>query len=96
MSKQGFVYILTNQKFGTIYIGVTSNLVKRIYEHKNKLMKGFSQKYDLTNLVYYEVIEDIAVAITREKQLKKFSRNKKLQLITRFNIDWKDLYDFII
>jgi putative endonuclease len=96
MSKQGYIYILANQSFGTIYIGVTSNLVKRIYEHKAKLISGFTKKYDLTNLVYYEIYEDILNAIEREKQLKKFGRKKKLELITRFNEKWIDLYDTMV
>jgi putative endonuclease len=96
MSKQGYIYILANQPYGTIYVGATSNLVKRIYEHKAKLISGFTKKYDLTSLVYYEIYEDIYNAIEREKQLKKTGRAKKLELITNFNQRWTDLYGSIV
>jgi putative endonuclease len=96
MSKQGYIYILANQSFGTIYVGVTSNLVKRVYEHKEKLIEGFTKKYSLNRLVYYELFENIFDAITREKQLKKTGRKRKLELITNFNEKWEDLYNTII
>jgi putative endonuclease len=96
MLKQGYIYILANEPFGTIYVGVTSNLVKRIYEHKEKLVEGFTKKYGLSILVYYEVFEDIVNAITREKQLKKTGRKRKLELITNFNKKWEDLYNTTI
>ncbi len=90
--KQYYVYILASKKNGVLYIGVTSNLVKRIYEHKSKLVKGFTKKYHVHKLVYYEETEDIYAAITREKQLKKWNRAWKIELIERENSDWKDLY----
>ena len=96
MTKQGFVYILTNKNNTTLYIGVTSNLIKRIYEHKNKLVDGFTKKYNLNKLVYFESLDNITAAIEREKQLKNWHRNWKINLITEFNKEWKDLYDDII
>ncbi len=87
---------MTNKKDGTLYIGVTSNLVKRVYEHKNQLTDGFSKKYNTKNLVYYEVYDDINEAIKREKQLKKWNRDWKIKLIEDFNYEWKDLYEEII
>ena len=96
MTKQGFVYILTNKNNTTLYIGVTSNLIKRIYEHKNKLIDGFTKKYNLNKLVYFEPLDNITAAIEREKQLKNWHRNWKINLITEFNKEWKDLYDDII
>jgi len=82
---------MTNYEETTIYIGVTSNLEKRVYEHKNKLVEGFTSKYNLNKLVYYEVFDDIKEAITREKQLKKFLRQGKNRLINKCNKDWIDL-----
>ncbi|MBQ2882153.1 MAG: GIY-YIG nuclease family protein [Alphaproteobacteria bacterium] len=94
--KQMFVYIITNKKNGTLYIGVTSNLVCRIYEHKNKLIKGFSSKYSLNKLVYFEMYGDAGQAITREKELKKYKREWKIKLIEKDNPNWDDLYSQII
>ncbi|MCL2440030.1 MAG: GIY-YIG nuclease family protein [Alphaproteobacteria bacterium] len=94
--KQAYVYILANKKNGTIYIGVSSDLIKRIYEHKNKSHKGFSAKYDICKLVYYEVFDDIELAIAREKQLKNWRREWKLELIEKTNPEWRDLYEDII
>ena len=91
-----YVYIITNQKNGTLYIGVTNNLVRRIYEHKNKLLDGFSSKYDLNKLVYYEIHEDELTAIKREKTLKNYKRNWKKDLIESVNPLWKDLYSEIL
>ena len=91
-NKTFYIYIMTNKKNGTLYIGVTNNLFRRICEHKNKLFDGFTKKYNLDKLVYYEVYDDINIAITREKQLKAGSRIRKIQLINNFNRDWKDLY----
>lgn len=91
MGKQGYVYILASGDRGTLYIGVTSNLPKRIYEHKNNLVEGFTQKYLVHRLVYYEVFEDIREAIKREKKLKKWNRIWKIKLIEDFNSGWKDL-----
>ena len=87
---------LTNKENGTLYTGVTNNLQRRIYEHKNKLVDGFTKKYSLDKLVYYEVCESIESAILREKQLKDGSRKKKLDLINKFNKKWQDLYETII
>jgi len=94
--KQGYVYIMTNKPKGTLYIGVTSDIVKRIYEHKNDLIDGFTRKYDLKNLVYYEIFDEIEEAIKREKQLKEWQRNWKIELIEKQNLQWKDLYETIL
>jgi endonuclease len=91
-----YTYILFNKRNGTLYIGVTSNLVKRIYEHKNKLVDGFTKKYNIDKLGYYEVFENIEDAINREKKLKGISREKKLKLIEINNPNWFDLYEEII
>lgn len=90
-----YVYIITNERNGTLYIGVTNSLVKRIYEHKSKTFEGFSSKYDVSKLVYYEIFEDEENDIKREKRLKKYNRNWKKDLIENFNPDWWDLYDEI-
>lgn len=90
--KQPAIYIMSNKKNGTIYIGVTSNLVKRVYEHKNQVTKGFSAKYHCHDLVYYEIFENMENAICREKQLKAGSRKKKIELIENMNTNWQDLY----
>lgn len=92
----GHIYILFNKQNGTLYTGVTSNLVKRIYEHKNKLADGFTKKYNVDKLGYYEIYDTIEVAIEREKQIKGGSRKQKLQLIESINPHWTDLYDTII
>ncbi len=94
--KQYFVYILASKPNGTLYIGVTSDLVKRVYEHKKKLADGFTKKYNVDMLVYYEATEDIRSAITREKQLKKWKRQWKIELIEKKNPKWEDLYGEII
>jgi len=88
---QYFVYILTNKSNKVLYIGVTSNLDRRMFEHKNKMMNGFSKKYNLTKLVYFEETSDVRSAIEREKQLKNWHRDWKIKLITGFNPEWKDL-----
>ena len=93
--KQGYLYILTNNSHTTLYVGVTSDLVKRVYEHKNNLVEGFTKRYNLHNLVYYEVFDDISYAIAREKQIKGGSRQRKIDLINSMNKEWKDLYDEI-
>lgn len=95
-SKKYYIYIVTNTKNGTLYTGVTNDLIRRIYEHKNKLVDGFTKKYELDKLVYYEIFESIEPAILREKQIKGGSRKKKLDLINNFNKEWKDLYTKII
>ena len=92
----GYTYILFNKRNGTLYIGVTSNLVKRLYEHKNKLIDGFTKKYNIDKLGYYEIFDDIEEAIIREKKLKGASRKKKLELIEMNNPSWLDLYYEII
>ena len=90
------VYILSSKKNGTLYIGVTSDLVKRIWEHKNNVVDGFTKKYNVHNLVWYEIHEEMDSAIQREKQIKKWNRQWKLQLINEFNPEWRDLYPGII
>lgn len=90
------VYIITNKYNGTLYTGVTSNLLKRIWEHKNKVVKGFTEKYGLNNLVYYELFPDVNEAIKREKQIKNLVRRKKIELIIKINPGWKDLYGDLI
>ncbi len=96
MNKQGYVYILFNKKNGTLYVGVTSNLVKRIYEHKNKLADGFTKKYGVDKLGYFEKYDDMYNAIEIEKQLKAGNRQKKIDLIEKNNKEWRDLYNEII
>ncbi|MCX4348843.1 MAG: GIY-YIG nuclease family protein [Alphaproteobacteria bacterium] len=93
--EQYYVYILTNKVNTTLYIGVTNNLIRRIYEHKHKLIPGFSSRYHLVKLVYYEIYEQIENAISREKQLKNGNRERKINLINSFNPGWKDIYDDI-
>ncbi len=90
-----YVYFLTNKNNTVIYVGVTSNLKKRIYEHREKQISGFSERYNLSRLVYYEAFNTITDAITREKQIKSGSRKKKLELISKFNPTFKDLYEEI-
>ncbi|WP_027728051.1 GIY-YIG nuclease family protein [Treponema sp. C6A8] len=86
-----YVYILSNYSNSTLYIGVTNNLKRRIYEHKNKVIKGFSEKYNLNKLVYYEEVSDIKAAIQREKNLKRWNRQWKKELIEKINPEYKDL-----
>lgn len=93
MERNFFVYILTTRLNTVLYTGVTSDLVKRIYEHKNGVVAGFSRKYSIHKLVYYEIYADASSAIMREKQIKAGSRKKKLELIERMNPDWLDLYE---
>ena len=95
-TKKGYVYILFNKRNGTLYTGVTSNLVKRVYEHKSKAIDGFTKKYNIDKLGYYEACGDIVTAIAREKQIKGGSRRKKLELIESVNPAWVDLYDSIV
>ena len=95
-NKSGYTYILTNISNTTLYIGVTSNLPQRIYQHKHKFVDGFSKKYNLNKLVYFEGTSDITAAIQREKYLKGKSRQYKIDLINKFNPEWKDLYEDII
>ena len=90
------VYILSSQRNGTLYIGITDNLLRRVWEHKNKLVDGFTKKYEIHHLVYYEIHTNPESAITREKQIKKWNRLWKLQLIESKNPDWDDLYETIM
>lgn len=87
-----YVYILASRKNGTLYIGVTNDLVKRVYEHKQNVIEGFTKRYKVHFLVYFEETTDIKSAITREKQLKKWNRVWKIKLIEQHNPGWKDLY----
>lgn len=96
MGKHGYIYIITNYNNTTLYTGVTSNLIKRIWEHKNEVVEGFSKKYKLHKLVYYEVTDSIETALNREKYIKGKSREFKLKLVESINKDWNDLYDTII
>ena len=89
--KRPTVYILASEYYGTLYIGVTSDLIKRMYQHKNKLIEGFSKQYNVDQLVYYEVGDGMAAAIAREKQLKRWMRRWKIELIESVNPDWRDL-----
>ncbi len=93
--KQPAIYIITNASHKTLYTGVTSNLVQRIYQHKNKMIDGFSAKYNCNKLVYFEIFTDMENAILREKQIKGGSRQKKIDLIEKLNPKWLDLYDDI-
>jgi len=96
MKNNSFVYILTNKYNTVFYTGVTSNLLKRVWEHREKVVKGFTEKYNATKLVYYETIDNIESAILREKQLKKWKRSWKIKLIKDFNPTFEDLYEKII
>jgi putative endonuclease len=89
----GFVYILTNKNNHVLYVGVTTHLQKRIYEHKQKMVDGFSKRYNLTKLVFAEEHPSVMEAIRREKQIKGWLRRKKIDLIQSLNPEWKDLYD---
>ena len=92
VNKQYYVYIMTNRGNNVLYVGVTRDLIKRVYEHKAKLVAGFTKKYNIVKLVYYEVFQDIGNAILREKQIKAGSRQKKIELINDMNKEWHDLY----
>ena len=96
MNKTGYTYILSNKKKGTLYIGVTSHLVKRIHEHKTKPVGGFTKQYNLDKLIYFERHDTIELAIQREKQLKNWHRQWKIELIEKENPEWQDLYDTIL
>ena len=95
MDKQFYVYILASKRNGTLYIGVTSDIIQRIWQHKKKMIEGFTKKYNLNKLVYYEVHSNAESAIVREKQMKKLRRAWKMPLIEEKNPDWNDLYDDI-
>ncbi|MBA7596983.1 hypothetical protein ES703_16666 [subsurface metagenome] len=92
MSRQYYIYIMTNKTNTVLYTGVTSDLKRRVYEHKEKLVDGFTKRYNITKLVYHEVFEDIENAILREKQIKGGSRQKKIELVNSINKEWQDLY----
>ena len=94
--KRYFTYIMASKYNGTIYIGITSNLVKRVHEHKSKTVPGFTQKHSVHNLVFFEEHLDIRSALAREKQLKSWKRSWKIQLIEKDNSKWKDLYQEIL
>ncbi len=90
------VYIMASQRNGTLYIGVTSNLIDRVYKHKKGIYKGFTKKYKVNKLVYYECYGDVYDAVAREKQLKKWNRTWKLDLIEKTNPQWEDLYNDLL
>jgi len=96
MSKRGYVDIVSNKTNAVLYTGVTSDLKKRIWEHRESMIEGFTKKYNVKKLVYYEVFDSITAAITREKQIKGWIRNKKIALIDSSNREWNDLYEKII
>jgi putative endonuclease len=96
MEKDYFVYILANRWNLVLYTGITSDLVRRVFEHREKLVEGFTRKYNVYKLIYYEVYTDVMEAIAREKQIKGYSRKKKAALIEKTNSKWNDLYDEIV
>jgi putative endonuclease len=96
MEKNYYVYILANKRNGTLYTGITSNLIKRVWEHKEKIVDGFTKKYNIDKLVYFEQYQDPANAISREKRIKKYPRKWKLNLIEKENPHWKDLYKGLV
>ena len=91
MNKNYYVYILANNKNSTFYIGITNNLERRVYEHKQRMVKGFTKQYNLSKLVYFEETENVISAISREKCLKRWNRKWKLELIEKKNPNWEDL-----
>jgi putative endonuclease len=95
MEKRFYVYIMANKKYGTLYIGVISNLLKRLWEHKNHVVEGFTDTYNLHKPVYYEIHETAESGIRREKRLKFWQRQWKLELVDKFNPDWDDLYESV-
>jgi len=96
MKKNYYVYILASKRNGTLYIGITADLVKRVWEHRSKFVEGFTNKYAVDKLVYYEIFEDPENAIRREKRLKKYNRKWKIDLVEQKNPDWRDLYQELI
>jgi len=96
MAKQPCVYILASQRNGTLYIGITSDVIRRGWEHRNNVVEGFTKKYHVHHLVYYEMHGDMISAITREKQLKKWNRSWKIRLIEQMNPTWRDLWEDIV
>ena len=93
MDRHYYIYIMTNKRNTVLYTGVTNDLKRRVYEHKEKLAEGFTKRYNITKLVYYEVFDDIENAILREKQIKGGSRQKKVNLINSMNKEWRDLFE---
>jgi putative endonuclease len=96
MSEQFYVYMLASRKHGTLYIGITNDLIRRTYQHKSKAVRGFTKRYDVHKLVYFEIFDDPLSAIGREKQLKKWKREWKIQLIEEKNPEWVDLSHTLI
>ncbi|STO26183.1 GIY-YIG nuclease family protein [Fluoribacter gormanii] len=96
MHKESYIYLLANKHNNVLYTGVSNDLIRRVYEHKNKLVAGFTKKYNVDGLVYYEACGSIIVAIEREKQIKGWSRKKKHDLINALNPEWNDLYQSIL
>jgi putative endonuclease len=96
MAKQFYVYILASKRNGTLYTGVTSNLIQRMWQHKRDIIQGFTRKYNVKTLVYYEVHENAESALTREKNIKRWRRSWKLDLIENSNPGWRDLYEDIL
>ena len=96
MGKQYYVYILASKRNGTLYTGITNDLIRRVYEHKNNLVEGFTKKYNVHRLVYFEVIEDVNAALQREKSIKRWKRAWKVELIEKNNPEWKDLYNELV
>lgn len=96
MERQFYIYIMANKRNGTIYIGVTNDLARRVYEHREGLVKGFTSRYGLKSIVYYEVFDSVSQAIQRETSLKRWPRRWKLALIEKANPQWKDLVDEIV
>ena len=96
MSKEYYLYLLTNKNLNVLYTGVTNDLIRRVYEHKNKMVDGFTKKYNVDRLVYYEIYSEISDAITREKQIKRWSRKKKDALIHQMNPQCNDLYATVL
>jgi putative endonuclease len=94
--KTYFIYIMASKKNGTLYIGVTNDLIRRVWQHKNNVHEGFTQKYSVHRLVYFESTTDIKGAITREKQMKKWNRQWKINLIEENNPNWDDLYETLL
>jgi putative endonuclease len=93
LSKQYYIYTLTSESNSVLYVGFTNDLKRRVYEHKNHLVEGFTSRYRINKLVYFETCSDVNSAITREKQIKKWLRRKKVELIQGDNPEWQDLYD---
>jgi len=96
MNRQPAVYILASKRNGTLYVGVTSDLIKRVWEHKNNVVKGFTERYSVHQLVWYELHETMESAIRKEKMLKNWKRAWKLELIERSNPNWQDLYEEVV